>query len=66
MPESIGGRWQRDPAGQVGSIELLGSGGSCEDTVGYLGCGHASPRDLDGISNGEEEEADDWPEQEEE
>jgi hypothetical protein len=23
-PESISGRWQRDPAGQVGSIELLG------------------------------------------
>ena len=22
-PESISGRWQRDPAGQVGSIELL-------------------------------------------
>ena len=25
MPESISGRWQRDPAGQVGSIELLGA-----------------------------------------
>jgi len=25
MPESISDRWQRDPAGQVGSIELLGA-----------------------------------------
>ena len=27
--ESISGRWQRDPAGQVGSIELLGAKNSC-------------------------------------
>ena len=29
MPESISGRWQRDPAGQVGSIELLDAPDPC-------------------------------------
>jgi len=45
---SISGRWQRDPAGQVGSIELLGglrSRGSCHmGALGFRTNDHLAPR----------------------